>query len=73
MEDICAKYGRSSMNDAHTISPADFVSLPAKIVRSTAFFLDSESIFVRLLHRPLAGRLRSQHMNGCVLFSIITA
>ena len=29
---MCAKYGRSSMNDAHTISPADFVSLPGKKV-----------------------------------------
>ena len=52
---MCAKYGRSSMNDAHTISLAGFVGLPAKIVWSTAFFLDSESIFVRLLHRPPAG------------------
>ena len=41
IEDICAKYGRSSMNDAHTISPTDFVGLPVKIVRLTAFFLDS--------------------------------
>ena len=45
-EDMCAKYGRSRMNDAHTISLADFVGCPAKVVRSTAFFLDSESIFV---------------------------
>ena len=28
---MCAKYGRSRMNDAHTISPADFVGLPAKM------------------------------------------
>ena len=52
---MCAKYGRSSMNDAHTISLANFVGLPAKIVWLTAFFLDSESIFVWLLHQPLAG------------------
>ena len=64
---MCAKYGRSRMNDAHTISPTDFVSLPAKSIQLTAFFLDSESIFVRLLHWPSAGRLRSQHMNSCVL------
>ena len=43
---MCAKYGRSRMNDAHTISPTDFVGLPAKVVRLTAFFLDYESIFV---------------------------
>ena len=63
---MCAKNGRSRMNDAHTISTADLVGLPAKVVRPIAFFLDSESIFVRLLHWPSAGRLRSQHMNSCV-------
>ena len=30
-EDMCAKYGRSRMNDVHTISPTDFVHLPAKM------------------------------------------
>ena len=69
---MCAKYGRSRMNDAHTISPSDLVGLPKNVVRSTAFFLDSESIFVRLLCRPSAGRPRSQHMNSCILISIIT-
>ena len=63
---MCAKYGRSRINDVHTISLADLVSHPAKVIQSTAFFLDSESIFVRLLCRPLAGRLRSQHMNSCI-------
>ena len=64
---ICMpKYGRSRMNDVHTISLANFVGRPAKVIRSTAFFLDSESIFVRLLCRPLAGRLRSQHKNSCI-------
>ena len=29
-EDMCAKYGRSRMNDVHTICLADFASLPAK-------------------------------------------
>ena len=42
---MCAKYGRSRMNNAHTISPTNFVGLPAKSIQSTAFFLDSESIF----------------------------
>ena len=35
---MCAKYGRSRMNDAHTISPTDSVGHPAKVVRSTALF-----------------------------------
>ena len=69
---MCAKYGRSKMNDAHTISPVDSVGCPAKGIRSTALFLKKKTIFVRLLHRPLAGRLRSQHMNSCILISIIT-
>ena len=43
---MCAKYGRSRMNDAHTISPSNPVGLPAKSIWLTAFFLDSESIFV---------------------------
>ena len=43
---MCAKYGRSRMNDAHTISPTDLVGRPAKVVWSTALILDSESIFV---------------------------
>ena len=30
IEDICAKYGRSSMNDAHTISSANFCRPPCK-------------------------------------------
>ena len=63
---MCAKYGRSRMNDVYTISLADFVGRPAKVVWSTAFFLDSESIFVRLLCWPSASQLRSQHMNSCV-------
>ena len=31
------------------ISPADIVSLPAKVVQPIAFFLNSELIFVQLL------------------------
>ena len=52
---MCAKYGRSRMNDVHTISTFDLVGLPKNVVWSTAFFLDSELIFVRLLHWPPAG------------------
>ena len=44
-EIICAKYDGSSMNDACTICPADFVSLPAKVVWLTAFFLKKKAIF----------------------------
>ena len=43
-EDMCAKYGRSRMNDVHTICPADFVGLPAKIVWSTTFFSKKKAI-----------------------------
>ena len=53
-EDMCAKYGRFRMNDVHTISLANSVGLPAKVVQLLALFSDSESIFVRLLCRPSA-------------------
>ena len=56
-KDMCAKYGRSMMNDAHTISPTDSVGRPAKVVQSTALFSKKKTIFVRLSCRPLAGRL----------------
>ena len=69
---MCAKYGRSRINDVHTISPADSVGRPAKGIRSTALFSKKKMIFVLLLHRPSAGQLRSQHMNSCILISIIT-
>ena len=45
-EVMCAKYARSRMNDACTVCLADFVSLPAKVVWPTAFFLKKKSIFV---------------------------
>ena len=61
---MCAKYGRSRMNDACTISPADLVSHPAKVVWSTTFFLKKKAFFVRLLCWPLAGQLVSQHMDS---------
>ena len=62
-KDMCTKYGRSRMNDAHIISPTDSVGCPAKVAQSTALFSKKKMIFVRLSCRPLAGRLRSQHMN----------
>ena len=54
-KDMCTKYGRSRMNDAHIISPTDSVGRPAKVVRSTALFLKKKTIFVRLSCRA-AGR-----------------
>ena len=54
-EVMCAKYGRSRMNDACSVCPADFVSLPAKVVWLTTFFLKKKAIFVRLLCQPSAG------------------
>ena len=62
---MCAKYDRSRMNDACTVCPADFVSLPAKVIWPTTFFSKKKVIFVWLLCWPLAGRPGSQLMN-CV-------
>ena len=45
---MCAKYYSSSMNDAHTIYPADIVSLPAKVIWLTTFFLKKKMIFIWL-------------------------
>ena len=45
-EDMCAKYGRSRMNNARTIGPADPVGRPAKVVRLTTFFSKKKVIFV---------------------------
>ena len=45
-EVLIAKYGSSRMNNACTVSLADFVSLPAKVVQPTAFFLKKKLIFV---------------------------
>ena len=56
---MCAKYGRSRMNDACTISPADLVGRPAKVVWSTTFFSKKKVIFVPLLCWPMAGQLVS--------------
>ena len=38
--------GRSRMNNVHTVCPADFVGLPAKVVWLTAFFLKKKAIFI---------------------------
>ena len=43
---MCAKYGRSRMNDAHTISLANSVGHPAKGIWSTALFSKKKMIFV---------------------------
>ena len=51
----CAKYYSSSMNDAHTIYPADIDGPPAKVIWPTAFFLKKKMIFIWLLCWPLAG------------------
>ena len=64
-EVLIAKYGGSRMNDACTVSPANLVGLPAKVVRPTAFFLKKKLIFVQLLCRPMASQPGSQHMD-CV-------
>ena len=45
-EDMCAKYGRSRMNEACTIGPANSVGHPAKVVWSTTFFLKKKAFFV---------------------------
>ena len=50
----CAKYYSSSVDDAHTIYPANIVDPPAKVVQPTTFFLKKKMIFVWLLCWPLA-------------------
>ena len=64
-EAMCAKYCRSRMNDVCTVCPANFVSLPAKVVQLTAFFLKKKVIFVWLLCWPPASQPGSQLLN-CV-------
>ena len=44
-EVMCAKYGRSRMNDVCTVCPADFVGLPAKVIWLTAFFQKRKQFF----------------------------
>ena len=64
--DMCAKYGRSGMNDAHTISPANPVGRPAKVIWLTTFFSKKKAFFVQLSCQPTASQLVSQHMNSCL-------
>ena len=61
----CAKYYSSNMNVAYTVYLANIVSLPAKVVWLTAFFLKKKMIFVWLLCWLLAGQHGSQLMK-CV-------
>ena len=53
-KNMCIKYGRSRMNDAHTMSTADLVGLAAKVARSTALFPKKKTNFVRHSCRPSA-------------------
>ena len=48
-EIICAKYDSSMMNDVCTVCLANIVSLPAKVIQLTTFFLKKKAIFVQLL------------------------
>ena len=61
---MCVKYGSSRMNDAHTTSPTDSVGCPAKVVRSTAFFSQKKTFFVRLWSRPSASRPGAEHTDN---------
>ena len=58
-EVMCAKYGRSRINDACTVCLADFVSLPAKVVQLTAFFSKKKAILCTAFVLAV-GRLTSQ-------------
>ena len=58
-----AKYDRSRMNNVHTVCPADFVGLPAKVIWPTTFFLKKKMIFVELLCWPLPGQPGNQLMS----------
>ena len=53
---MCTKYDRSRMNDALTVCLANFVSLPAKVIWPTVFFLKKKAIFVWLLCWPSASQ-----------------
>ena len=63
-EVLIAKYGGSRINEAHTVCPADFVGLPAKVIWPTTFFLKKESDFLLLLCQSLVGWCGSQHMDS---------
>ena len=55
-----AKYYNSSMNNVHTICPANIVGHPTKVIWPTAFFLKKKMIFIWLLCWPSASQLGSQ-------------
>ena len=44
-EVMCAKYGRSRMNDACTVCLANFVSLPTKVDMADCILFEKESDF----------------------------
>ena len=59
-KNMCTKYGRSRMNDAHTTSTVD----------SIIFEKEGEFLYdIRVGRRP--SDFRSQHMNSFVMISII--
>ena len=68
---MCAKYYSSSKSDAHTVCPADSVSLPAKVVWLTTFFLKKEVIFVQLLGWPLARLTQGSAHEVCLKNNIL--
>ena len=53
---IGAKYHSPNMDDVHTKSLYDIVGCPAKVIWTTAFFLNAEHCFVQLLCWPLASQ-----------------
>ena len=50
-----AKYYSSNMNNACTICLANIVSLPARVIQLTTFFLKKKMIFIWLLCQLSAG------------------
>ena len=42
---IGAKYHSFNMNDVHTMSLYDIVGHPTKVIKATAFFLNSKHLF----------------------------
>ena len=52
---ISAKYHSSNTNYVHTMSLADIVSHPTKVIWPTAFFSNSKCLFVQHLCWPPAG------------------
>ena len=67
---MCAKYGRSRMNDAHTVCLADFVGLPAKVVWPTAFFSKKKAIFYGFC---VGHQLANLGVSSWIVFNITTS